>query len=322
MHLYNHNNTILADNRQALLDVSASGRERPWRDKKLSNTLLSMAYDVVDPKKAERLRNCANFLQYEVNNNGIKKLRLANFCRVRLCPVCTWRRSLKVYSQCDNIINAIKKDNSNLQYIFLTLTMKNVMPLELNEAINQLHKAFNAMTRYKAFTSAIKGYYRGVEITHNIYRDNYHPHIHTILCVNKSYFTDTKIYISQAKWSELWKKALKEDYSPIVDVRKCKGDTSASIAEVAKYAVKDKDYIIADDWDMTINTVKLLDEVLANRRFVAFGGIFKEYHKKLNLDDVEEGDLLHVENEDKLTEEKQKLITYVWATGYNQYYQE
>ena len=39
---------------------------------------------------------------------------------------------------------------------------------------------------------------------------------------------------------------------------------------------------------MTDDAVYILDKALAHRRLTAFGGILKEYHKKLNLDDAEE----------------------------------
>lgn len=309
-----------------LKDVSASGRERPWRDKKMNNILLSMAYETIDIKKTERLLKCSDFLRYSVNADGKKKLEIANFCRVRLCPICTWRRSLKTFSQTRKILSAIGDDNLEYKYIFLTLTQKNVFADELSDAVDGMLKAFNALSKYKIFATAAQGWYRGMEITHNLdinsaSYDTYHPHIHCLIAVKKSYFK-SRDYIKQAKWTELWKKALRVSYTPVVDVRKCYGSTIESISEVAKYTVKDTDYIIPHDWDLTIDTVRLLDKVLNKRRFVAYGGAFKDYHKKLNLDDADEGDLIHVDEDDEQITQKKKYINYIWTTGYNQYFSE
>jgi plasmid rolling circle replication initiator protein Rep len=44
---------------------------------------------------------------------------------------------------------------------------------------------------------------------------------------------------------------------------------------------------------------------MRRKRAVAFGGILKEYRKKLTLDDVEDGDLIY---SDKLKDEEWKRI--------------
>ena len=41
---------------------------------------------------------------------------------------------------------------------------------------------------------------------------------HVVLVVKPSYFT-SRYYLSQARWTELWKRATGIDYTPIVDVR-------------------------------------------------------------------------------------------------------
>ena len=38
---------------------------------------------------------------------------------------------------------------------------------------------------------------RKLEITYNKERDDYHPHFHVLITVNKSYFTDKDYYISR-----------------------------------------------------------------------------------------------------------------------------
>lgn len=40
--------------------------------------------------------------------------------------------------------------------------------------------------------------------------------------------------------------------------------------------------------------VKDLEKALSYKRLISYGGLLKEMHKKLNLDDVEDGDLIKV----------------------------
>lgn len=301
---------------QVLQDRTKTGRTRPWAVHKTMNGLLAIAYDEVDERKALRLRDCATHLSFLPTDGGMR-LKEANFCRVRLCPMCTWRRSLKVAGQMRRVMDAIKADKPRA-YIMLTLTMKNCQPEMLGESIDNLLLSFARLTKLKEYKGVSHGYYRAVEVTHNISEDTYHPHIHAVFCVNPSYFT-SRDYIKQERWTELWQQCLRANYTPVVHVQKIKGDTAKAVAEVAKYAMKVSDYILPDDWDMTIDTVRLLDRVLANRRFVGFGGIFKEYHKRLHLDDAEDGDLVHVDGDDPDEKGWDKLIHFAWFSGYRQY---
>ena len=290
-------------------------RERPWRRYKLANTYLQMAYESVDKKKADRLQECASWLEFSKSDNGLK-LRRANFCRVRLCPVCQWRRSLKTYMQMSKIMNEARQQG--FKFIMLTLTMRNIEPSELSDGLDHLFKAWNALSKYKAFDNAVCGWYRGTEVTHNMQENTYHPHIHAILAVKPSYFT-SRDYLSRDKMQALWARALRADYVPILDMRKIKGDQEKAVAEVAKYAVKPGDVLNFDDWDLTVETVSILDSALNNRRFVAFGGAFKDIHKKLNLDDVEDGDLVTADTDEADDVELERQI-FVWHPGHNQYF--
>ncbi|NMB09289.1 MAG: protein rep [Tissierellia bacterium] len=267
-------------------------------------------------------------MEFKRYTNNDLKLHNANFCKVRLCPMCSWRRSLKIYGQVSKVMDkAIEL--YNYDFIFLTLTCRNVESNILSETIDNLFKAFDRLTKRSKFKKSIKGYFRALEITHNLDKDTYHPHFHIVLAVNSSYFTDKLYYISQEEWTSLWKDSLKIDYTPIVDVRRFKDrkgqGISASIAETAKYTVKDTDYLVKDskneiDEKRTDEAVLTLDLVLAYRRLTAFGGTLKAIHKELNLDDTEDGDLIHTDNEEELRDDLKYIIErYSWNIGYKQY---
>ena len=52
---YNMENNIIQE-LEVLNDIMADGRQRPWREHKMANELLSLAYDNINPDKAARLR--------------------------------------------------------------------------------------------------------------------------------------------------------------------------------------------------------------------------------------------------------------------------
>ena len=305
------------ENCQVLVDKSSSGRVRPWAVHRLNADYIAMAYDEVDERKAERMRECAKWLTYRRLEDGSMKLHDARFCRVRLCPVCQWRRALKTFAQMSQVLERASAEGYS--FLFLTLTMRNVEAESLSEALDKLLLGFNRLTKYKRVREAVRGFYRGCEVTHNTVNDTYHPHLHVVLAVKSSYFKGSH-YISQADWSNLWRKALQADYDPIVDIRKCHGGAKA-IAEACKYAVKPSDVINVDDWDMTVDTLRVLDGALDRRRFVGLGGIIKEIYRKLFLDDdIEDGDLLHVN--DKLCESSDMdLLVTFWWNGYARRYE-
>jgi plasmid rolling circle replication initiator protein Rep len=298
---------------QVLVDKSTSGKTRNWSLHKVHNSYIALAYEEIDPKKSERMNDCANWLSFHRKDDGTMKLHDARFCRVRLCPICQWRRSLKTFAQMSQVLELAKADG--YQFLFLTLTMRNCSGSDLSDELTHILLSFNRLMKYKDVQKAVKGYYRGCEVTHNLSTDEYHPHLHVILAVKPTYFNG-QTYISHDKWVSLWQRALQVKYTPVVDIRKCKGGSKA-VAEACKYTVKPEDIFNPEDWDMTVDTLRVLDKALEKRRFVGLGGILKDIHKSLHLDDMEEGDLVHVESQstDEATLEE---IVYFW-NGYSQY---
>lgn len=351
---------------EILSDKSSSGKERPWRKHKIENMTVEQAYRGLAEcgseadywtKKAERLQSCGVHLWFNVfsDGNGGEKMKIkhAESCRVRLCPLCTWRRSIKIHTHMRKILEHMQEENK-YQYILVTLTVPNVPGDKLNDKLDELMKAWNRLQTYKRYKTAVKGWYRGLEISHNVQKwqgkwvktkngkqrfvmffdengnkipnpfyDTYHPHFHCIMAVSKSYFDNTQ-YIPQAEWLEMWRKATRDNSITQVDVRKVKpkkgADTTdiiGAVCEVTKYTVKNGDYILPKDWNMTLSSVEVLDKALANRRLVAFGGVMKEWHKKLNLDDEVDGDL--IEDGEDVNGELIGERCAIWYVGYQQY---
>lgn len=240
--------------------------------------------------------------------------------------MCMKRRSKKIYGQASKVMNVAQ---NKYEFLFLTLTIKNCKAEDLKETLDLMFKSWTKMFRRAAIQKAVKGWFRGLEVTHNLDHNSesyntFHPHFHVILAVNKSYFK-SKNYLKQSDFKELWKSCLGVDYDPIVDVRRFrasdKKELAKSLAEATKYTVKDSDFIINEDIILTDCAIYTLDQALANRRLTAWGGELKEIHKQLNLDDAEDGDLVNTDNEDEIREDLNYIIECVgWNFGLSNYY--
>lgn len=304
--------------------------------------LLSDSYERLHwRRKAERVADCGSWLEFversEKGQGGAVpgnpcgvpdgtptcttayKLYHANFCRDRLCPMCSWRRSYKIFGQVSQIMNLL---GNIYRYIFLTLTVPNCASEELNKLIDDMVKGWHRFVNRKAFKTAVKGFFRALEVTRNKKNGTYHPHFHVVLAVNPSYF-DSRDYIRRDEWLNMWCQSMKNDSITQVDVRvmrnKKTGETSgqaltSAVAEAAKYAVKSADYVFKGNDKLMDSIVLTLSSALSHRRLTALGGVFKEACEQLGLDDPEDGDLIHLDNsvrDDLAT----MIIRYEWSAG-------
>ncbi|MEF3400244.1 protein rep [Listeria monocytogenes] len=197
-----------------------------------------------------------------------KKLHKANFCKNRFCPMCAWRQTKKDALKISIIMEFIKKE-LDLDFIFLTLTAPNVNAENLNEEIKKYNKSFKKLSERKEFKKISKGYARKLEITYNQERNDYHPHFHVIIVVNKSYFTD-KTYISKKKFLKLWQECMNDESITQVDVKKIDSNDKKSISEIAKYGAKDSDYMYSQ------NVFDVFYKALKGKQLVTYSGVFKE----------------------------------------------
>ena len=64
-----------------------------------------------------------------------------------------------------------------------------------------------------------------------------------------------------------------------------------------------------------------LEKGLYRKRMLSYGGLLKQKHKILNLDDAEDGNLINTSNEDESTEEeKTHSIIAIWNFEKQNYY--
>lgn len=327
-------------NNKILTDKKENGKERPWAERKGQSVNVSRVLElgsVADyaaymhtedfreaqeglrfytefctpwlSRKSEKMRECGEVLEFAEDADGKKRLYRAWFCKDRLCPMCNWRRSVKLRGQMLKILTAMKDRDVKGRPIFLTLTMQNVTAENINKSFSDFALAFRRMMDYKEVKAVCRGAVRSSEITYNKKRNDYNTHIHCLLWMKPDYFAGRN-YISQAKWTQLWKRAAKLDYTPIVNVKAVKqgqpteADKTGyikAVLEITKYTAKPTAIpgLNGVTWKAS-NKVKMemgkriaaLERGLYRKRLIGFFGIFKELHKELNLDDTEDGDLI------------------------------
>lgn len=301
-----------------------------WRQKRRGVARMGKLYKLIKrPDKAAKLEGCCTWLQY-VSDGHNRELQSANFCHDRLCPICASRKARAVAGRLGRVLDYTEKSHDKTQYIFLTLTVRNVKGDELRDTLTLMTKAWHKLTMRRAFVRAIGGWFRAIEITHNADEDTYHPHIHAILAVSSDYFgRGHGLYIEHADWVSMWRQSLQVDYDPSVRISKtykAKGDTDAATKaaaiEAAKYACKDIEWLDESMTDEDAAKVLLVyDTGLKGKRLTAMGGWIAEAAKALDIDVEADADLIHTEDgAAKLTPETAPYIEmYRWHPGVRDY---
>lgn len=324
--MYQNDNIVLEEKSTVLVDKTRSGKVRPWREKKLANISYWELLHILEFKKAARVKACAEVLEFRVDEET-GEMNLANvwFCKSRLCPMCNWRRTMKHSIQTQKVVAEVIRRKPKARWLFLTLTVKNVYDGdELNKSLSDMAKGFNRMMKYKKINKNLIGFMRATEVTVNKIDNSYNQHMHVLLAVEPTYFKNTENYITQKQWTSFWKRAMKLDYDPIVDIRairpknKYKSDIKSAIDETAKYPVKHTDFM-TDDKDRNLQIVSDLEEGLYRKRLISYGGLLRQIHKELNLDDVEDGDLVHVDDEDEASLDGYSILA-IWNWERKNYY--
>lgn len=278
-----------------------------WRGPKRRHLPLAGAYrEAGMDKYADRLMSCATWLQY-LADSGLtrRELRGVNLCHLRLCPTCSRRKARLMAMRLVKVLNRVEADHPDVQFIFLTLTIRNVTGDKLRDALDALTKAWSLLTRRRPVARAVKGWFRAIEITHNATQDTYHPHIHAVIAVEPDYFRYASgLYITKDKWIQYWRESLRADYSPSVKIEKTTakagrgGAAESAAVEAAKYACKHSDYIGAGvPFKKSAEIVKVYTEALTRKRMTALGGWLKDAANALEIDvEAEDSDLIHDED--------------------------
>ncbi|WP_144511825.1 protein rep [Bacillus thuringiensis] len=261
-----------------------------YQPKKKQNLKI---YDFIKYKLSrsgyELFKECSTFNRFLATQDKEKhKLIASNSCKNRFCPICAWKKARKDAMKIATMMEAIKLEEKK-EFLFLTLTTPNVKADMVKSEIDRFNKAFSKLFRRERIMKSIKGYIRKLEMTYNKERDDYNPHFHVLLCVNKSYFTDKRYYIPQKEWLEMWQEVT--DLPEITQVHIQKVELvreGNAVGEIAKYSAKDYEMATSQEvFDVFYSALK-------GRQLITFNGLFKEYASK-----YEKGELDKYKTKDK-----------------------
>jgi plasmid rolling circle replication initiator protein Rep len=244
--------------------------------------------------------------------------------------------------------------------IFLTLTVRNCEGEDLSSTLDMMFKGWHKLINHRCLRGVMHGWFRTLEVTHdndtivtprrykkakeyykrhnisigaiNPNYDTYHPHLHILALVDKSYFSSAK-YNHTTDWVRLWRVSCGFDYDPMCYVKEVrsvapkeyrtvgevrKSSLQSAISEVTKYTLKDSDYISSNEKQMQ-KVVAILGKALKGRRLFALGGVLKKIAKELG-ENLSEGDLVHIDEDSLVREDVANALTlYQWDFGLMDY---
>lgn len=308
----------------ALADVS--GKDSVWDDHRYDTEQVGdiYGYNAEFERYHERMSDCSTFLAYGFSDDDLK-LKNANFCRVRHCPVCQWRRSLYWKSNMYSVYDDIQEKYPTHRWLFLTLTVKNCEITDLRDTLKHMNKSWHRLVKRAPFMRGVIGWIRTTEITKGKDGPNMaHPHFHVMLLVKPSYFSHN--YIKQSQWGEMWQSVLRVDYMPVVNIKAVKANKKigqskeeaikGAIMETLKYSVKPSDMIgnsTAQDnawfYELTRQVFKL--------RFIASGGVLKDAFKP--SDEITNDELITADESDDEREKDDRRLVFTYKKPKHKY---
>lgn len=268
-------------------------------------------------KDSELVKTCGNTRVFSkqvhiITEEQRRRLKKADFCKFRFCNTCNWRRDINIQK---SLLEALEKlkENRNIDFIFLTLTVENPLIEDLKSTVEHMNKSFQRLSQTKAFRSAFLGFFKALEILGDKTKaGEAHPHFHIMLIVDKNYFKN-KNYLGQHQLRLMWQKALKSSYLPQIRVEKIKPKKNSNLTaiqsavfEVAKYSVKHTDLTKKSDYAFT----KIILQT-RNMRFFSTGGILKDMINLLKCDE----DLIQFNKETEALWKEIEEEIYKWKNG-------
>ena len=229
---------------------------------------------------------CGDVVKYAIaydnaQNVSHKKLMYTETCQKRWCPRCMQRKALADALEIYTLANYLYTEK-NYRFLFVTLTVPNCSGDDLRDTITRLNKGIDRLFKRAPYNTVFKAWITKVETTYNVKRKDYHPHLHVLVAVPKSYLKNSDTFISNEKLRKDWREVYKDDTITQVDIKKASGDTKRkrmkSVLELAKYTAKPSHYL---------RDQKVFDtffHAMKNRQALRFCGELSELHKMYDLD--------------------------------------
>ena len=220
-------------------------RERAiWTEKKVNAGVMAQRLCVIGKSsRYYRMKDCADTIISDVCGKCEGRYIIqTKFCRDRLCPVCSWRRSRRLAQRLGEIIAANEAERRS-RYVYLTLTVRNVPWEELREQIEIIMESWRRMDKRIKRAAAVMGWVRSFEVKRSREHGDAHPHLHILLQVPPEYF-DKDSGLHYHKKDELiqqWRECLRAKYSPSISINAVKdteNEIGRVVTEITKYLAK------------------------------------------------------------------------------------
>lgn len=262
-----------------------------------------------DSDAEQTLELCGSTLAFTIDDENTPHLASANFCRKRICPMCQWRKAQRQFSNCLKLADILEA--RGYRFLHLVLTVPNCTDNDLKATVNALYRSFAKFWKYKEIQRAFKGCLRCFELTYNYDTYTFHPHLHCLVAVNKSYFNDNKVYLKHNKIRELWSKANKSNELLQCSVGAIKNNLG--FAEVSKYCVKPLE-LNCEKKAENITVLTALLYTLKGTRFIQSYGVIKEVLREIK--DADEA-----ENCSSSSLDKEQMFVYYYNKSTQEYEQ-
>lgn len=297
------------------------GKYTPKKD--LNRKAANYMEKHVSVKMINRFETCSSWMQFLTDGAmSVKRMHKTDACGNRFCPICTWKMAKKDAIKISIILEAIKEIEVK-EFLFLTLTAPSVSGEDLRDEIDRFNQAINKLFQRRHVKRVVKGYIRKLEVTTDqeklvtdkLYKrkkdyydirgikvgdpnptyNMYHPHMHIIVSVNKSYFDDKRYFISKAEWLGMWRGCMNDNSITQVDARKVRSTNtgnSNAVLEIAKYSAKGSDLYHSE------TVFDTFYRALKRRQLIVYSGMMGDYAKKFKNGEL---DRFKKENEDEYT---------------------
>lgn len=234
-----------------------------------------------DRSGGDRLHNCSRYLETKWCPHCKHLVTMVgNTCKMRLCPICSVRRSRKIAAQAIGAYEHMQSKGvlTDCNGLLVTLTQPNCAAGNLAESIDALIAAQTSLLAVRAIRRSMKAMARNVEVTYNPDTDTWHPHVHMIVWAHNA---DYATLSSWKWWRQAWQKVMRLSTEPICDVRPLHTETDA-VYEVSKYVSKMQSLLDNIPSDLACERIFELHKAIDRRRILTYTGEWRIARKELN----------------------------------------
>lgn len=256
-----------------------------------NNDLVDKYTEMGEYKTAKDINHCfdnfiAEMWERQSDKDQRTKARPFNTCKNKFCHLCSMLRAKKIFTQSYHALEKMKSDGHEFIGFHMVLTFKNPQVEEFGSYWEKMNKAFNLFVKESPeLFGYCLGWLAGREVSQEDgakWRNELHPHIHTVLLMKKSWDKGNAHYrLNHEEINALWDKCCKAYglKSKIFYMQKThvkKGSTLdpelAGICEVMKYPCDPQDLN-----DMSDEHFSVMARVLKGKRLMSSGGLLKKY---------------------------------------------